>query len=215
MANPNKKSNKFFTPEKAAIFLPILFSSFLSLIIFSVFSIPKYEDSNKKNIELKEFKRKTDELPNLKIQSQKISKKLQNLNEKKSKIINLISGKSNLETFLERLGSLGEKNNIRFLSIEPKSSTNFVGSENKKIQDELNINPDQFLVEGVKKYIIDLKLNASYKDLLSFLRELEFQENIILVEDINIGLSENIEKDTKQSPNTLDGSMKIIIYGKL
>ena len=215
MTNPNKKSNKFLTPEKAAIFLPILFSSFLSLIIFSVFSIPKYKVSNKKNIELKEFKRKTDELPNLKIQSQKISKKLQNLNEKKSKIINLISGKSNLETFLERLGSLGEKNNISFLSIEPKSSTNFVGSENKKIQDELNINPDQFLVEGVKKYIIDLKLNASYKDLLSFLRELEFQENIILVEDINIGLSENIEKDTKQSPNTLDGSMKIIIYGKL
>ena len=71
------------------------------------------------------------------------------------------------------------------------------------------------MVEGVKKYIIDLKLNASYKDLLSFLRELEFQENIILVEDINIDLSENIEKDTKQSPNTLDGSMKIIIYGKL
>ena len=215
MANPNKKNNKFLTPEKAAIFLPILISSFLSLIIFSVFSVPKYAESNKKNIELKEFKRKTDELPNLKIQSQKISKKLQNLNEKKSKIINLISGKSNLETFLERLGSLGEKNNISFLSIEPKSSTNFVGSENKKIQDELNINPDQFLVEGVKKYIIDLKLNASYRDLLSFLRELEFQENIILVEDINIGLSENIEKDTKQSPNTLDGSMKIIIYGKL
>ena len=215
MANPNKKSNKFFTPEKAAIFLPILFSSFLSLIIFSVFSFPKYAESNKKNLELKEFKRKTDELPNLKTQSQKISKKLQKLNEKKSKIINLISGKSNLETFLERLGSLGEKNNISFLSIEPKSSTNFVGSENKKIQDELNINPDQFLVEGVKKYIIDLKLNASYKDLLSFLRELEFQENIILVEDINIGLSENIEKDTKQSPNTLDGSMKLIIYGKL
>ena len=215
MADSNNKNNKFITPEKAAIVLPIFISSLISLIIFSVFSIPKYENSNKKNVELKEFKRKRDELPNLKIQSQKISKKLQNLNEKKSKIINLISGKSNLETFLERLGSLGEKNNISFLSIEPKSSTNFVGSENKKIQDELNINPDQFLVEGVKKYIIDLKLNASYKDLLSFLRELEFQENIILVEDINIDLSENIEKDTKQSPNTLDGSMKIIIYGKL
>ena len=87
MADSDNKNNKFITPEKAAIALPIFFSSLISLIIFSVFSIPKYEDSNKKNIELKEFKIKRDELPNLKIQSQKISKKLQNLDANKSKII--------------------------------------------------------------------------------------------------------------------------------
>ena len=43
-------------------------------------------------------------------------------------------------------------------------SVKFVETENSAIQDELNINPDEFLVEGVKKYTLDLNLNARYLD---------------------------------------------------
>ena len=38
----------------------------------------------------------------------------------KSKIIELITGRSNLETLLAELGILGQKNNIEFLSIAPQ-----------------------------------------------------------------------------------------------
>ena len=216
MINSQTKRTKFITPEKAAIILPTIISTFLAIILLSLFSIPKYVASNKVNNEFKEFKRKANELPNLKIQSQKISEKLEKLNEKKSKIIRLISGTSNLETFIARLGSIGEKNNINFQEIEPISSTKFVESSNSEIQNELNILPDQFLVEGVKKYTIDLKLNAEYKDLLSFLRELEFQENIILFKDINFELIDDIEeKDSKGKSTIIAASLKIIVYGKI
>ena len=101
--------------------------------------------------------------------------------KKKLKIIRLISGTSNLETFISRLGYLGKINNISFQEIKPISSTKFVESSNTVIQNELSINPDQLLVEGVKKYTIDLKLNAEYKDLLSFFRDLELCKTICLV----------------------------------
>ena len=39
-----------------------------------------------------------------------------------------------------------------------KTSLNFVETSNSAIQNELNINPDQLLVKGVKKYIIDINL---------------------------------------------------------
>ena len=79
-----------------------------------------------------------------------------------------------------------------------------------------DINPDQLLVEGVKKYTIDLKLNAKFKDLLSFLRELEFQENIILFKDINLELSDNTkDKNSKNKPTVLAATLKIIVYGKI
>ena len=104
MTNSLIKRNKFITPEKASIVLPTIISSVIALILLSAFSIPKYVASNKINNELKEFKRKVNELPNLKMQSKKISEKLEKLNEKKSKIIRLISGTSNLKTFISRLG---------------------------------------------------------------------------------------------------------------
>ena len=216
MTNSQIKRNKFITPEKASIVLPTIISSLIALILLSAFSIPKYVASNKINNELKEFKRKVNELPDLKIQSQKISENLDELNEKKLKIIRLISGTSNLETFISRLGFIGEKNNIIFQSIKPISSTKFVESTNTGIQNELNINPDQLLVEGVKKYTINLNLNASYKDLLSFLRELELQENIILFKDINLELSKvSGDENSKDKFKELNATFQIIVYGKI
>ena len=216
MTNSQIKRNSFISPEKASIILPTIISSFLAIILLSAFSIPKYVESNKVNNELKEFKRKANELPSLKIQSKKISENLEKLNQKKSKIIKLISGTSNLETFISRLGFIGKKNNISFESIKPISSIKFVKSENSTIQDELNINPDQLLVEGIKKFTIELNLNSNYKNLLSFLRELELQENIILFEDINIELKDKAsEKSSKENFTELSSKLKIVVYGKI
>ena len=69
MTNSDFKSKKLITPEKASLILPTIISALISFIIFSAFAIPKYVSSNKVNNELKEFKRKVDELPDLKLQS--------------------------------------------------------------------------------------------------------------------------------------------------
>ncbi len=214
MTSSDLKREKLITPEKASIILPTIISALISLIIFSAFAIPKYVYSNKVNNELNEFKRKVDELPDLKLQSEIISKNLEKLNKEKSRIINLISGTSNLDTFIKRLGFIGERNNISFKSIKPISSLKFVGTENSSlIQNELNINPDPLLVEGVKKYVININFTSQYKNLLAFLRELEFQENIILFNDINVELKES-ERDS-QEKSKLDVSLKMIVYGKI
>ena len=42
MTDSNIKNKKFITPERAAVLLPVLISSFISLIIVSAFVIPKY-----------------------------------------------------------------------------------------------------------------------------------------------------------------------------
>ena len=215
MTNSNLKKKKFITPEKAAVILPTIISSFLAFIVLSSFSIPKYVSSNRINDELKEFKRKVNELPDLNLQSKMISKNLEKLNNQKSGIISLVSGTTNLDTFIKRLGLIGERNNISFQSLTPISSLKFVGSENSELQNELNINPDPLLVEGVKKYSIDVKFNARYADLLSFFRELEFQENIILFRDINVELKKDNNDTSEVKSDSLFVSLKMIIYGKI
>ena len=217
MTESNIKNKRFITPEKSAVLLPVLISSFISLIIVSAFVIPKYIKSNKINKEYKEFLRKKNELPNLKAEYKIINEKLQQLNKEKYQIINLISGTSNLETFLSRLGDLAAKHNINISSISPKTSIMYVESQNSDLQNELNLNPDPLLVEGVKKYNIEINFKSNFKDLLSFIRNLEFQENVILFKDINIAIDEanNDEKKKKIPSELLDISLKMNVYGKI
>ena len=224
MTNSNLKRKNLITPESAAIFLPAIISSLISIVITSAFVIPKYIKSNKVFYELKEFIRKRDELPKLKGQYIVINKKLKRLEEKKNQIIELISGKTNLETFLSRLGTIGIKNNIQFVSIIPDSFVKFIPPVTNELDNndislgDLDIQVDPLLVEGIKKYTIDLEFLSTFKDLLLFLSELEFQENIILLSDINIQQAEN-NQENKDSLNEnidlLKTSIKISIYGKI
>ena len=224
MTNSNLKRTNLITPESAAIFLPVIISSLISIVVISAFVIPKYIKSNKVFYELKEFIRKRDELPKLKGQYIVINKKLKRLEEKKNQIIELISGKTNLETFLSRLGTIGIKNNIQFISIIPDSFVKFIPPVTNELDNndislgDLDIQVDPLLVEGIKKYTMDLQFLSSFKDLLLFLSELEFQENIILLSDINIQQAEN-NQENKDSLNEnidlLKTSIKISIYGKI
>lgn len=224
MTNSKLKKTSLITPESASVFLPVIISSIISIIIISAFVIPKYIKSNKVFYEFKELIRKRDELPELKGQYIVINKKLKLLEIKKSQIIELISGKTNLETFLSRLGTLGRENNIKFISIIPDSFVKFIPPVTSELGDtdvslsDLNIKVDPLLVEGIKKYTMDLKFISSFKDLVSFLSALEFQENIIILSDINIEQTDN-DQETKGSYNKnidlLNTSIRISIYGKI
>ena len=88
---------------------------------------------------------------------------------------------------------------------------------NKKEKGQSKLDVDPLFVEGVKKYIFDISLETEFVNLLSFLRELEFQENIILIEDINLRkLKQQNAKniDSLNSKDLLQVSIKMKVYGK-
>ena len=214
MNNNLKKSRNLITPESAASFLPIIISSGIGILIIVFFVMPEFIKSNKVNLELNEFIRKKDELENLKLNYKKISKELNDLNNQKLRIIELISGTSNLDTLLANMGILGRKNNIEFLSIVPQEL--LISSNNKSLNNNTkqNLIIDPLLVDGLKKYLIDFSFKTDFINFLSFLRELEFQENIILINDIDVKLIENNINVGKSDNNNLDVKLSMIFYGK-
>ena len=109
----NERKN-LITPEKAASFIPVFISAGISIILIVFFVIPQYFKSNEVNSELNGFIKKKNELDNLKAQYKIINSKFDKLNKEKSKIIELITGRSNLDTLLAELGKLGRKNNIEY-----------------------------------------------------------------------------------------------------
>ena len=216
MKNSIKKTSNLITPENSASFLPIIISSVIGILIIIFFVMPEFIKSKIVNVELNEIIRKKDELENLKMKYEKISKELNNLNNEKLKIIELISGTSNLDTLLANLGIIGNKNNIQFLSIVPTKLE--ISIDNKK-QNNINQNSNQelivdpLLVGGIKKYLIDFSFKADFINLLSFLRELEFQENIILINDIDVKVSENNDNLEKSNKNDLNVKLSMTFYG--
>ena len=217
MVNSMNKRKNLITPEKAASFLPVIISSFIAILIIIFFVIPKSIKSNIVNLQLNESIRKKDALKDLKKRYKKINQQFDVLNNEKSRIIELISGTSNLDTLLANLGIIGNKNNIQFLSIVPKKLEIYIDNKktnniNKNSNQELIVDP--LLVDGIKKYLIDFSFKADFINLLSFLRELEFQENIILINDIDVKVSENNVNLEKSNKNDLDVKLSMTFYGK-
>ena len=215
----NERKN-LITPEKAASFIPVFISAGISIILIVFFVIPQYFKSNEVNSELNGFIKKKNELDNLKAQYKIINSKFDKLNKEKSKIIELITGRSNLDTLLAELGKLGRKNNIEFLSIAPQGLV--VADENsaeKNFSNNFNqtdLENDPLLVEGIKKYLIDFTFETDFVNLLSFLRDLEFQDNAILLDDINLNLNneDNDDGEINEPDNMLEVNLRIIFYGK-
>ena len=217
MTNSTKERKNLITPEKAASFIPIFISAGISLLLIIFFVIPQYFKSIQVNLELNELIKKKDQLSNLKSQYKLINKKFDKLNKQKIIITNLIAGTSNLETLLSKLGEIGKNNNIEFISIIPKKIMKAVEkNEGKNINQTDNTEEiiDTLLVEGTKKYLIDFTFNTDFVNLLSFLRELEFQENIILFNNIDLSLL-NQAGENVDLTNKLDVKLTMTFYGKI
>jgi hypothetical protein len=216
-----ERKNNLKTPETIISLIPILISSGIAIILIIFYVIPQYVISTKVNLELNELIKKKDKLNDLKAQYKIIKQKFDKLNNEKAIIIETISGTSNLDTLLAKLGELGKKNSIEFDSIIPKKLINFVvndSSKNKKKKGNLpNLNIDPLLVEGIKKYLIDFSFETNFINLISFLRELEFQENIILVDDIDLKLvNQNSNNgNIDNSAGMLNVKIRMIFYGKI
>lgn len=67
-----------------------------------------------------------------------------------------------------------------------------------------------------KKYLIDLTFKTDYINLLSFLRELEFLESVILINDINLNLlSPNNNNDEINNPiEKIEVKISTTFYGR-
>ena len=139
------------TPEKAASFIPVFISAGISILIISLFVIPEYIKSTKVNLELNGFINKKNDLDNLKSQYKIINQKFEKLNQEKIKVVELVTGKTNLETLLEKLGDIAIRNNVEFESIVPVKLMKYLGNtkDEKKVQtnnnDQLINNNDELI----------------------------------------------------------------------
>ena len=220
MLNSINKRKQLLTPEKAASFIPIFISAGISILIITFFVMPKYIKSTKVNLELNSLIKKKNNLDNLKSKFKLINQKFDKLNQEKIKIIELVTGNTNLDTLLDKLGEIANRNNVEFVSIVPLKLMNYVDNTKEKNNLQTNNNDavivDPLLVDGSKKYLIDLTFKTEFANLLAFIRELEFLESVILINDINLKLlSQNNKNEEIGNPTEMiEVKINTTFYGK-
>ena len=136
MTDSMDRKNNLKSPESIITLIPIVISSVIAIFLIIFYLLPQYAKSNKVNLELNALINKKNDLDDLKSQYKIINQKFDKLNNEKAILIETISGTSNLDTLLSKLGELGEKNSIEFASIIPKKVINFVdnSSAEKRIK---------------------------------------------------------------------------------
>ena len=216
-----KMQKNLITPEKASSFIPIFISAGISILIIIFFVMPEYIKSTKVSLELNNLTKKKNDLDDLKSQYKIINQKFEKLNQEKTKIVELVTGKTNLDTLLQKLGEIANRNSVEYESIVPIKIMNYI-ENNKEKNDVKSSNNDELitdslLFDGSKKYLIDLNFKAEFNNLLSFLRELEFQENVILISDVDLKLiRQNSNNGEINSPNEkIEVELSTTFYGKL
>ena len=218
MVNSMKTQKNLITPEKAASFIPIFISTGISILIITFFVIPKYIKSTKVNLELNGLVKKKNDLENLKTQYKIINQKFEKLNVEKTKIIELVTGMTNLDTLLYEIGEIANRNNVEFVSIVPVKYMKYKDNTKEKNNDEANNIKitDPLLIKESKKYLIELTFNTGFVNLISFLRELEFMESVILINKMNLKLlSQNSNNGEINNPTEkIEVKLSTTFYGR-
>ena len=129
----------------------------------------------------------------------------------------LISNVS-IDTEVSNKFTLVECNNVEFVSIVPVKYMKYNDNTKEKNNDEANNIKitDPLLIKESKKYLIELTFNTGFVNLISFLRELEFMESVILINKMNLKLlSQNSNNGEINNPTEkIEVKLSTTFYGR-
>ena len=229
----NKYELRELNPESFIIYLYIFLSLLFSLVIIFTLGTKLANKNKNLNNSIKELQSKKLKIPELKVILKNIEKKNSNLLQEDKLITNLIGGSKNLKTVLTIINNLAIKNSIEIVKFEPLSLVKFKDKKNTSISEvdksairgqpkitqpnednnkNLLYDNNYLLNSDLEKQIVKLKIKGYFINILEFLREIEYLENLVIVDDFNIFRLSEINKSIKSK---LEYETTLSIFGRV
>ena len=229
----NKYELRELNPESFIIYLYIFLSLLFSLVIIFTLGTKLANKNRDLNNSIKELESKKSKIPELKVILKNIENKNNNLLQEDKLITNLIGGSKNLKTILSTINNLATKNSIEIAKFEPLSLVKFKEKknnttskvDNSAIRGQPKINqPNEdnnrnllydnnyLLNSDLEKQIVKLRIKGYFINILEFLREIEYLENLVIIDDFNIVWLSEINKSIKSK---LEYETTLSIFGRV
>ena len=202
----------WLTPERAVLVVPVIAGLGLSLVLLSVGITPFTMRVRQQNKVVEQFTSKADFVPMLKQQLDVLTNKQEQRDQQLDRLLDLVAGTSELQTFLAQLNDLGRLHKVAINSTKPGVVERF--KETPLAQGTRpSASGDPLLKRGLEKRSAALTVSGSFEHVLAFLQAVERLQVFVVISDMN--LRKQTRQDDKGVEQTeVSMNLTMTAYGR-
>ena len=202
-AETNRPPSAWLTPERAVVVVPILAGLALAATLASAVIAPQIVQLRERRAVVDVLEQKSEALPGLEQALAQRRLEQAEVMAQQQRMLALIAGTAELETFLAQLNDLADKHQVVVSSTEPgavekaplpvdATDAAAAGAEDSAVGDPL-------LMQGLEKRSARIQVEGPFVQVLDFLRSLESLEIFVVTDDLSL----------VASPSSKDEAMKV------
>ena len=169
----------WLTPERAVLVAPILAGLGLSVVMMSAGVTPLLLRVKEQKEVVEQLTYKSEALPLLQQQLSDLKQKQLLRDQQLDRLLSLVAGTSELNTFLAELDELGQFHQVSITRTEPGPVERFQASQSA-------ISGDALLNRGLEKRSAALSVKGPFEQVLAFLQSLERLEVFVIISDLDV-----------------------------
>lgn len=195
-AETKRSTATWLTPERAVVVVPILAGLALAAALATAVITPQVVQLRERRSVVDVMEQKSDDLPGL---AQTLAQRRLEQAEvmaQQRRLLALIAGTVELETFLAQLNDLADKNQVVVTSTDPGMV------ERAPVPSVPTDSPatagagDPFLMQGLEKRSARIQVQGAFVQVLGFLRSLENLEVFVVTDDLSVVASSVSENES-------------------
>ena len=188
---------KWLTPERAVLVLPVLAGLAMAFLILPAGVWPISERLNNQQEEVDLLRSKSIAVPQLRQQLAELSARQRLREQQLDRLLALVAGTSELNTFLAELNDLAYANGVVITTTEPGDVQRFIpqispagatdGAPSAAGgEDASALSGDALLMKGLEKRSAGLTVQGGFLQVYGFLRALERLQVFVIVSEMNV-----------------------------
>ena len=184
----------WLTPERAVLVVPVLAGLGLSMALLSVGVTPLTIRVREQNAFVEQLTTKAEYVPVLRQQLSVLKRKQAERNQQLDRLLELVAGTSELQTFLAGLNDLARVHNVAITTTKPGLVERFRAPTRAEDQEappaasggSQAAGGDPLLNRGLEKRSAALTVKGPFQQVLAFLQSLEQLEVFVVISEMNV-----------------------------
>jgi len=184
----------WLTPERAVLVVPVLVGLGLSMALLSVGITPLTLRIREQSTVVEQLQTKADFVQVLRQQLAGLMLKQKERDQQLDRLLELVGGTSDLQTFLAELNDMGRSHNVEITTTKPGSVERFKAAPSAQATSPA-ASDDPLLNRGLEKRSAVLTVSGPFEQVLAFLRSLERLEVFVVISEMNLRKQIELMKD--------------------
>ena len=182
-AETNRPTAAWLTPERAVVVVPILAGLALAITLATAVIAPQLVQLRDRRLEVDVLEQKSNALPELvEALAQRRLEQAEAMAQQQ-RLLALIAGTTQLETFLAQLNDLANKHQVVVTSTEPGAVER---APAPLAATDVPAPGDPLLMQGLEKRSARIQVEGPFVQVLDFLRSLENLQVFVITDDLSV-----------------------------